>query len=79
MDILESKLVTPRPGNLLQRQRLTRKLKHLEGKRLILVTAGAGYGKTTMAALALADPSLRDRALVWYRLDPGTGKKLSRH
>lgn len=69
MDMLESKLVTPHLGNVLQRPRLTRKLENLEGKRLILVTAGAGYGKTTMAALALADPSSRNRALVWYRLD----------
>ncbi len=64
-----SKLVTPHLGNVLQRPRLTRKLENLEGKPLILVTAGAGYGKTTMAAQALADPSSRNRALVWYRLD----------
>ena len=71
MDILESKLTAPHLGNLLQRQRLTRKLLNLAGKRLILVTAGAGYGKTTMAAQALADSSSRNpgRALVWYRLD----------
>ena len=71
MDILESKLVMPHLGNVLERQRLTRKLENLEGKRLILVTAGAGYGKTTMAALALADPASqnRGRALTWYRLD----------
>ncbi len=71
MDILESKLTAPHLGNLLPRQRLTRKLAALEGKRLILITAGAGYGKTTMAAQALADPSPRNpgRALVWYRMD----------
>ncbi|WP_020587540.1 BTAD domain-containing putative transcriptional regulator [Desulfobacter curvatus] len=69
MDILESKLVKPHLGNLLQRKRLIRKLKQLEGNRLILVTAGAGYGKTTMVAQALSDPNTRNRALVWYRLD----------
>nr|WP_319392764.1 hypothetical protein [uncultured Desulfobacter sp.] len=69
MDILESKLVRPHLGNLLKRQRLIRKLNPLDGKRLILVTAGAGYGKTTMIAQALSDPSIRNRALVWYRLD----------
>jgi|GEM_PF-1860091 len=69
MDILESKLTTPHLGNLLKRQRLIRKLKNLEGNRLILVTAGAGYGKTTMVAQALSDPSSRNRGLVWYRLD----------
>lgn len=69
MDILESKLVTPHLGNLLQRQRLVRKLTNFEDKRLILVTAGAGYGKTTLVAQALSDPSTRNRALIWYRLD----------
>nr|WP_320194119.1 BTAD domain-containing putative transcriptional regulator [uncultured Desulfobacter sp.] len=69
MDILESKLVTPHLGNLLQRQRLILKLKDLEGKRLILVTAGAGYGKTTMVAQALSGPPTGNRVLVWYRLD----------
>ncbi|WP_321413436.1 BTAD domain-containing putative transcriptional regulator [uncultured Desulfobacter sp.] len=69
MDFLESKLITPHLGNLLERQRLIRTLKNLEGKRLILVTAGAGYGKTTMVAQALSDMSAGNRVLVWYRLD----------
>ncbi|MCG8553439.1 MAG: hypothetical protein MI799_23790 [Desulfobacterales bacterium] len=69
MDILESKLIPPHLGNLLQRQRLIRKLTNLEGKRLILVSAGAGYGKTTLVAQALSDLSTGNRALVWYRLD----------
>ena len=71
MDILESKLLAPHMGKLLHRQRLARKFANLEGKRLILVTAGAGYGKTTMVAQALRPSSNPDpdKAMVWYRLD----------
>ena len=66
MDILESKLMPPRPGDQLFRQRLIKKLSRIEGKRLVLVTAGAGYGKTTLVAQALEKS---DMAVVWYRLD----------
>ncbi len=69
MDILESKLTAPHLGVLLQRPRLVRNWENLSGKRLILVTAGAGYGKTTLTAQALTGPYSRNRTLVWYRLD----------
>ncbi len=69
MEVLESKLAAPHLGILLQRPRLIQNWENLSGKRLILVTAGAGYGKTTLAAQALAGPCSRNRAPVWYRLD----------
>ena len=71
MDILESKLFVPHLDNLLPRQRLSEKLANLAGKRLVLVTAGAGYGKTTLAAQVLSGLTSQDpgKALVWYRLD----------
>jgi ATP/maltotriose-dependent transcriptional regulator MalT/DNA-binding SARP family transcriptional activator len=71
MDILELKLVLPHLGKLLHRPRLAEKLSDLSGKRLVLVTAGAGYGKTTLVAQTLAQTLAGpgDRAVVWYRLD----------
>ncbi len=71
MDTLAFKLVPPRLGNLLHRPRLTEKMSQVSGKRLILVTAGAGYGKTTLVAQALTRNAaeLEDSTLVWYRLD----------
>ena len=71
MDILESKLLPPHLKNQVPRPRLARKLSDVSGKRLILVTAGAGYGKTTLIAQALVPPSeeKNGRALVWLRLD----------
>jgi ATP/maltotriose-dependent transcriptional regulator MalT len=71
MDILELKLVLPHLGKLLYRPRLAEKLSDLSGKRLVLVTAGAGYGKTTLVAQTLTQTLTGPvgRAVVWYRLD----------
>ena len=71
MDILAYKLAPPRLGSLVHRPRLTKKLSRVSGKRLILVTAGAGYGKTTLLAQTLTRPDVGSghSALVWYRLD----------
>lgn len=66
MDMLASKLMAPQPGNHLVRQRLIRRLACLGDKRVVLITAGAGYGKTTLVAQALG---MSEMAVVWYRLD----------
>ncbi|MCG8614919.1 MAG: transcriptional regulator, partial [Desulfobacterales bacterium] len=68
MELFASKLQAPVRGNSLVRQRLTRLFKGPEIRRLITVVAGAGYGKTTLIADALAGS---EHPVIWYRLDPG--------
>jgi len=67
MEILTSKLQFPKVSDVLHRERLVRKLSGIENKVLAIVTAGAGYGKTTLVIDAL---SRMDMDIVWYRLDP---------
>ena len=53
-------------AGLLPRPRLRARLDDLVGRRLGILVAGAGYGKTT-----LVDAWLEDRPAAWVRLDPG--------
>jgi len=66
--VIRSKIQPPPlRSSTLSRQRLLDKLTDATGSRLTLVTAEAGYGKTTL----LADFSARAGArCLWYRLDP---------
>ena len=66
MKILNSKLQSPRLLNVLYRKRLVRLFKPIAQKKLAIVTAGAGYGKTTLVVDAL---SRLDVNTIWYRLD----------
>lgn len=63
MEILHSKLLAPKVGNTISRDRDPLLLDEILRKRLTVVTAGAGYGKTTLIARATADADA-----VWYRL-----------
>ncbi len=63
---LNSKLLPPHPLNVLKRDRLCSALKSVPDKRLTLVIAGAGYGKTTLLAQAVREIGL---TTVWYSLD----------
>ena len=64
--ILNSKLLAPRILHVLDRKRLYRALKTIAEKRLTMVTAGAGFGKTTAVAQAVEKIGLKT---VWYSLD----------
>ena len=66
MDVLHSKLQIPKRYQILHRERLSRHFADICQKKLIAVTAGAGYGKTTLVMDALA---ALDIVCVWYRLD----------
>lgn len=59
-------MTPPQPGHHLHRPRLLHRLDALAGVKAVLVTAGAGYGKTTLVAQAL---EASDAVAVWYRLD----------
>ncbi len=66
-EILLAKLLPPRPGKgMIDRSRLIHLLNGIEERKLTLLTAPAGYGKTVLM-LQLADAA--KRALVWYQLD----------
>ncbi|MCP4119214.1 MAG: transcriptional regulator [Desulfobacteraceae bacterium] len=66
MDVLGSKLQAPRISKILPRDRLTTLFNDICLQKLALVTAGAGYGKTTLVAHALEETG-HDR--LWYSLD----------
>lgn len=64
--VLNSKLTAPRISDTIFRERLLSLMNPSVEKRLTTVVAGAGYGKTTLAAQAV---SHWDGNTVWYRLD----------
>ena len=65
--LLQAKLHRPRiPGQFVQRQRLLEKLNEGMLRQLTLVSAPAGYGKTTMVNLWL---DAQDKPYVWLSLD----------
>lgn len=66
MTILHSKLQVPKRYQILHRNRLTRHFEDICQKKLIAVTAGAGYGKTTLVMDALTHQEV---VPIWYRLD----------
>ncbi|MCG8567121.1 MAG: hypothetical protein MI747_18760 [Desulfobacterales bacterium] len=67
MTLLSAKLTPPTGGHILNRNRLLGIPG--EGIRLIQITAGAGFGKTTLAAQFLARARETQAHTLWYRLD----------
>ncbi len=72
--LLETKLFVPRPRRgLVSRPRLSERLSHVTASKLILVSAPAGFGKTTLLAEWLAARSAAptdERQVAWLSLDP---------
>lgn len=66
LQILQSKLSIPFSGQALGREHLGRTLHRVLQKKLALVVAGAGYGKTTLVAQAVRQ---MDLLCLWYSLD----------
>ncbi len=66
MHVLDAKLMIPKRRDVLHRKRLTRLFEDNIHKKLFTVTAGAGFGKTTLVTDALHHLNLQP---VWYRLD----------
>ena len=62
----QSKFQAPRPANVLERERLITRLGGWDDKKLVIIHAQAGQGKSTLAAgyaTSLAAPT------VWYTMD----------
>ncbi|MDI6689897.1 MAG: tetratricopeptide repeat protein [Actinomycetota bacterium] len=66
--ILRTKLLAPKAQNILKRRRLLELLHANVDRRLIVVCAQSGYGKTTLLADFASDTKFK---VIWYRLDPG--------
>ncbi len=66
IQILKSKLLMPHPSDILKRERLYPLLEEVLKKRITTVTAGAGFGKTTLIADAC---QYLNTDIIWYRLD----------
>ena len=66
MNLLNSKLQVPRHYQPLHRRRLVRLFAKVCQKRLGIVIAGAGYGKTTLVIDAMES---LNATFIWYRLD----------
>jgi len=62
--ILYAKLLTPRTSETIIRDKLRPLMQEITEKKITVVTAGAGYGKTTLVAQSVAGHDT-----VWYRLD----------
>ena len=64
--ILNIKLTAVESGNSYKRRRLIDQLGYILQKKIALVTAGAGWGKTTLIAQTVGE---MEWDKVWYRLD----------
>jgi LuxR family maltose regulon positive regulatory protein len=70
--LLETKLDVPRPRRgLVSRLRLSEQLNRGTASKLMLVSAPAGFGKSTLLAEWLAAAPAGDRRAAWLSLDPG--------
>ncbi|MDP9244725.1 MAG: LuxR C-terminal-related transcriptional regulator [Chloroflexota bacterium] len=76
--LLETKLYAPaRRRGVVPRSRLTEQLDLGAGSRLTLISAPAGFGKTTLLADWLAAAPAHQRSVAWLSLDPGDNEPKS--
>lgn len=68
MDVIRSKIITPDFGSHVERDELYDILDRHFSRRLICVTGGGGYGKTTLVSSYLRT---RGISAVWYQLGQG--------
>lgn len=66
LKVLQSKLNMATARHTVPRPRLTRIIREITRKKLALVVAGAGYGKTSLVAQSLVEIEADS---VWYALD----------
>ena len=70
--LVETKLFIPRlRRSMVARPKLGGRLSHAAEARLTLISAPAGFGKTTLLAAWLADATTDNRAVAWLSLDQG--------
>ena len=70
--LLQTKLYIPKPRRgQVGRPRLLERLRRGADSKLTLLSAPAGFGKTTLLAEWLDDPATDGRSTAWLSLDPG--------
>ena len=75
--LLQTKLYLPRPRRgQVGRPRLLERLRRGADSKLTLLSAPAGFGKTTLLAEWLDDPSRRRDSTAWLSLDPSDSQAL---
>ena len=78
MPLLQTKLYAPRPRpGLVPRPRLSERLSRGVESKLTLVSAPAGFGKTTLLAEWLASVPADGRSTAWLSLDQGDNEPAS--
>ena len=76
--LLETKLYVPRPRRgLVARSRLIERLSRGAQSKLTLISAPAGFGKTTLLAEWLAAAPAGERSVAWLSLDHGDNEAAS--
>jgi len=70
LHFLATKLVPPRYEGLIPRPRLLDMLSQLSGKRLAVIKAPAGFGKTSLAAAWSQELQQSGNAVGWLTIDP---------
>jgi hypothetical protein len=74
--LLETKLYLPRPrSGLVVRRRLSERLSRAFESKLTLVSAPAGFGKTTLLTGWLAAMPADGRSAAWLSLDQGDDRR----
>jgi LuxR family maltose regulon positive regulatory protein len=70
-EFLTTKVQAPRPApDLVERLRLTGLAEQLETKRLAVIRAGPGFGKTSLARAWIERFHRRKQITAWFTLDP---------
>ena len=68
--LVQTKLYIPRPRrSLVVRPRLSERLGRASDARLTLISAPAGFGKTTLLTAWIASTTTADRSVAWLSLD----------
>jgi LuxR family maltose regulon positive regulatory protein len=70
LQFLATKVVPPRVQGLIERPRLLGLTSQLSGKRLAVIKAPAGFGKTSLAATWFQQLEQRDDVVAWLTIDP---------
>jgi LuxR family maltose regulon positive regulatory protein len=69
LQFLATKVVPPRCQGLIERPRLLGAISQLSGKRLVVIKAPAGFGKTSLAAVWFLQLEQHGNAVAWLSID----------
>ncbi|MEQ8174591.1 MAG: BTAD domain-containing putative transcriptional regulator [Syntrophomonadaceae bacterium] len=73
--LIRSKIHMPQmPESMIISDRIRNQAGRICDHQLVVITAPAGYGKTTLLAYALSSRQNQDSRICWYRLDRGDGQ-----